>query len=208
MAYFKPNVARRRQRRHLAACRGETLLTPPWYVWLMLLKTQCHLAHLVYSGDQVLSCWYWSGCKIEEAPMLCTLFRGHLFGVNWSPVWCESHLLGLWHFDPWLTCGRDAVRHLALSTQAKAPGRKYEGNEEHGSWLFLHDILIFKWHSDDIQTTYYCIIYFEGMTVACIQSPTYIQPMMVFAFSLHSIHTGWKSSIACHRQASWKWGEL
>ena len=116
----------------------------------------------------------------SEARMLCSLwslnFRGFTTSLpdlwNWSPVWCERHLLEIqWGIWPCLR-------------RQKAPRVKVW--RKRGGWILTAFCMTF-WYSNAIQTTYYCI-YLEGMTVACIQSPTHIHQK----WYLHSaIHACW-----------------
>lgn len=62
----------------------------------------------------------------SEARMLCSLWSLNFFNF---PSW----LVQLVTYLVWKPPAWDPMRHLALSTQAKAPGWKYEGNKEDGS---------------------------------------------------------------------------
>ena len=123
---------------------------------------------------------------------------------------------GLWTFEvlqlPFLTCG---IGHLFCVNATclrsnEAFGLVYAGKStrvkvwrKRGGWILTAFCMTF-WYSNAIQTTYYCI-HLEGMTVACIQSPTHIhQKWYLHSGSMHADLL----SIACHRQASSTWGEL
>lgn len=113
----------------------------------------------------------------SEARMLCSLwslnFRGFTTSLpdlwNWSPVWCERHLLEIqWGIWP-------CLRRQKHQGESMKETRRMDLN------CFLHDILIFKCYSDNL------LLHISWGHDRCLYpiSNTY-SPKMVFAFSLHA----------------------